>query len=75
MKKRMFLILIVLFASFATTMAQMKVSGTVTDPDGSSIPGASIVQKGTTNGTTTDADGKFAINVSAKLFCRFRLLV
>ena len=65
MKKRMFLILIVLFASFATTMAQMKVSGTVTDPDGSSIPGASIVQKGTTNGTTTDADGKFAINVSA----------
>jgi TonB-linked SusC/RagA family outer membrane protein len=65
MKKRMFLILIVLFASFATTMAQMKVSGTVTDPDGSSIPGASIVQKGTTNGTTTDADGKFAITVSA----------
>ncbi|MEI6139111.1 MAG: SusC/RagA family TonB-linked outer membrane protein [Mariniphaga sp.] len=65
MKKRMFLILIVLFASFATTMAQMKVSGTVTDPDGSSIPGASIVQKGTTNGTTTDAEGKFAINVSA----------
>ena len=65
MKKRMFLILIVLFASFATTMAQMKVSGTVTDPDGSSIPGASIVQKGTTNGTTTDADGKFAINVNS----------
>ncbi len=65
MKKRMFLILIVLFASFATTMAQMKVSGTVTDPDGSSIPGASIVQKGTTNGTTTDAEGKFAINVNS----------
>ena len=65
MKKRLYLIMIVLFASFSGVMAQVKVSGTVTDPDGISIPGVSVVQKGTTNGTTTDADGKYAVSVSS----------
>ena len=65
MKKRFFLVLIVLLASFVTTMAQVKVSGTITDPDGASIPGASVVQKGTTNGTTTNVDGKFNLTVSS----------
>ena len=65
MKKRLYLIMIVLFASFSGVMAQVKVSGTVTDPDGVSIPGVSVVQKGTTNGTTTDADGKYSISVSS----------
>ena len=57
--------MIVLFASFSGAMAQVKVSGTVTDPDGISIPGVSVVQKGTTNGTTTDADGKYTLSVSS----------
>ncbi len=65
MKKRLYLIMIVLFASFSGVLAQVKVSGTVTDPDGISMPGVSVVQKGTTNGTTTDADGKYAVSVSA----------
>ncbi len=65
MKKRLYLILIVLFASFSGVMAQVKVSGTVTDPEGISIPGVSVVQKGTTNGTTTDADGKYSLSVSS----------
>jgi CarboxypepD_reg-like domain len=65
MKKRLYLIMIVLFASFSSVLAQVKVSGTVTDPDGISIPGVSVVQKGTTNGTTTDADGKYAVSVSS----------
>jgi TonB-linked SusC/RagA family outer membrane protein len=40
------------------------VSGTVTaSDDNSGIPGASILIKGTTNGTTTDADGKFTLRV------------
>ncbi|WP_414003799.1 TonB-dependent receptor [Maribacter sp. 2304DJ31-5] len=37
------------------------VSGTVTDENGSPLPGASIVEKGTTNGTQTDFDGNFSI--------------
>ena len=65
MKKRMYVILILLFASFASAMAQVKVSGTVTDPDGSKIPGVSVVQKGTTIGTSTDNDGKFSLNLNS----------
>ncbi len=65
MKKKLLLILIVLLASFAGVMAQIKVSGTVTDPDGSSIPGAAIIQKGTTIGTTSNMEGKYSISVSS----------
>ncbi|MDG2492715.1 MAG: SusC/RagA family TonB-linked outer membrane protein [Flavobacteriaceae bacterium] len=40
------------------------VSGTVTSEDGP-LPGATVVVKGTTNGTTTDFDGNFTIAASA----------
>ena len=65
MKKRLYFILILLFASFASAMAQVKVSGTVTDPDGSNIPGVSVIQKGTTIGTSTDINGKFTLNLNS----------
>lgn len=42
---------------------QNTVTGTVTDNTGAPLPGASVVQKGTTNGTQTDFDGNFSIDV------------
>lgn len=40
------------------------ITGTITASDGTgSIPGANIVIKGTTNGTTTGADGKFTLQI------------
>ncbi len=42
--------------------AQGTVTGTVTDPDGLPILGASVVVKNTTNGTSTDFDGKYVLN-------------
>jgi len=39
-------------------------SGQVKDEDGSPIPGVNIVVKGTTAGTSTDSDGKFAITAA-----------
>ncbi|MEQ9221764.1 MAG: TonB-dependent receptor [Cyclobacteriaceae bacterium] len=42
---------------------QLSVSGTVTDENGEGLPGASILEKGTTNGTITDVDGNFSLNV------------
>jgi TonB-linked SusC/RagA family outer membrane protein len=63
MKKKMYLILIVLFTSFATVMAQMKVSGTITDSDGNALPGVSVVVKGTTTGTNSDMNGGYTITV------------
>ena len=42
--------------------ATKKITGTVVDAQGPVI-GASVVEKGTTNGTVTDFDGNFSLNV------------
>ena len=42
---------------------QQAVSGTVKDDTGAGVPGVSIIEKGTTNGTVTDVDGNFALSV------------
>lgn len=44
---------------------QSSVSGTITDASGTPLPGASIVEKGTTNGTQTDFDGNYEITLGA----------
>ena len=46
-------------------MAQSAVKGTVNDDSGEPIIGASVVEKGTTNGTVTDFDGNFSLNVKS----------
>lgn len=40
------------------------VAGVVVDANGEPVIGANVVEKGTTNGTITDADGKFSLNVA-----------
>ena len=40
-----------------------KVTGTVTEKDGTPIPGVNVVVTGTTQGTTTDIAGKYSIEV------------
>ena len=68
----MYLILFVLLISSAYVMAQVRVSGTVKDADGLVLPGVSIVQVGTTVGTTTDLNGNFSLNAtSANAVLRF----
>lgn len=58
--------LAVLFAllSFGASFAQTSVSGRVlAQDDGAALPGVNILIKGTTNGTITDSQGNFSINV------------
>ncbi len=43
---------------------ERQISGTVRDENGTPLPGASIVEKGTTNGTESDFDGNFSITVT-----------
>lgn len=43
---------------------QQTISGTVTDGTGTPLPGASIVEQGTSNGIQTDFDGNFTLKVS-----------
>ena len=50
-----------LFILLTTTglMAQSRsISGQISGPDGGALPGVSVVLKGTSRGTTTDADGR-----------------
>ena len=44
--------------------AQIKVTGKIVDQTGESLIGVSITQKGTTNGTASDIDGNFTLQVS-----------
>ncbi len=46
---------------FCSMQSVAQVTGTVNGDDGTSLPGVSVVVKGTTTGTTTDADGKYSI--------------
>ena len=61
----MFVFLALLVTACLTSRSQTKLSGTVRDSEGNNIQGVSIVQKGTTNGTTTDLVGHFAISVNS----------
>ena len=45
------------------TAAGRRVSGVVTDASGAPLIGAAILVKGTTNGASTDVDGKFAFEL------------
>lgn len=44
-------------------VSQRLITGTVTDENNEPVIGANIVEKGTTNGTVTDIDGKFSLQV------------
>lgn len=48
-----------------TSINQQKriITGTVVDPNGEAVIGANVLVKGTTNGTITDIDGKFSLEV------------
>jgi hypothetical protein len=39
------------------------VTGTVSDETGAGMPGVNVLVKGTTNGTVTDVEGKYSLNV------------
>ncbi|HET7180143.1 MAG TPA: carboxypeptidase-like regulatory domain-containing protein, partial [Chryseosolibacter sp.] len=42
----------------------IEVSGVVTDENDQPLPGVNVIERGTTNGTTTDADGHFTLQVT-----------
>ena len=61
MKRNIFLLMLCLFGLIGA-MAQTKTAtGVVTDQAGEAVIGASVIVKGTTNGTITDLDGKFTL--------------
>ncbi len=67
MRKKLLFSFILLLACFATAVAQITVTGTVTSSeDGEPIPGASVTVRGTTIGTVTDFEGTYSIEVPSE---------
>ena len=67
MKKLTLFLICILFAGIQIVNAQVKsISGTVSSKeDGASIPGVSVMVKGTTLGSVTDLDGKYTLSAPA----------
>ncbi len=54
-----------LLALSATAQTGLPITGTVTDAtDGSTLPGVTVLEEGTTSGTVTDVDGAFQLTVT-----------
>ncbi|MBO2543180.1 TonB-dependent receptor [Salegentibacter sp. BDJ18] len=76
MKKTLFFLLIILiyqggiFAQGSTAL----VRGTVTDNSGMPIPGVNVIEKGTDNGTVTNFDGQFSIDVPTDAYLQFSFI-
>ena len=56
------LMLLIAFEGYAQTTT---ITGVVKDFDGELLPGVNVIEKGTTNGTITDIDGRYSISVPA----------
>ena len=56
---------VLLFTSMAVHAQQHSVKGTVVDQNGLPVIGMTVLEQGTGNGTTTDADGNWQLNVSS----------
>jgi iron complex outermembrane receptor protein len=61
MKKKLLLLLFLLTPLL--TYAQHKISGSVKDAAGMAIPGVQVQEKNTNNGTLTDMEGNFNMEV------------
>lgn len=65
MRNRLISCLLLLLFAGASALAQTKtISGVVVDSNGEPVIGAGVLEKGTTNGVSTDLDGVFSIRAS-----------
>lgn len=55
--------LFLLLFSSTVLLAQKEVTGSVKDNSGANLPGVNVLEKGSSNGTSTDFDGNFKIKV------------
>lgn len=52
---------LLMFCSLIYAQNKVTASGTIVDETGSPVVGATIMEKGTANGTVTDIDGNFSL--------------
>ena len=59
---RRLLLLLLIFPCFL--FAQTTLTGKISDPNGNTVPFANVIEKGTSNGVTSDIEGNFSISVA-----------
>ena len=62
--QKLTLSLVILVTFTSAIIAQNSVSGRVADSEGNGLIGASVLVKGSTDGTITDLDGNFTLNIA-----------
>lgn len=73
MKKLLLMTSAMMLVAF-TALAQKTVTGVVSDDSGIPLPGASVVEKGTSNGVSTDFDGNYSIEVAEGAVLEFSFI-
>jgi TonB-linked SusC/RagA family outer membrane protein len=70
--KKIPIFLILLIVSFGVFAQNITVEGVITtSTDGQALPGATIIEKGTSNGTITNIEGYYKITVSSEAVLQF----
>ncbi len=64
--KYFFILLITILSTLNISKAQRSVTGKVTDESGNALPGVSVLEQGTTNGTITLSNGTYSIKINSK---------
>lgn len=58
------IVAVVVFLYISAGVYAKAISGKVTDPTGEPVIGATVMEQGTSNGTVTDYDGQFTLNIT-----------
>ena len=61
MKRTFFLLILFVLFSLLSLAQELSVSGTVIDENNEPLPGVNVLEEGTTNGVTTDVNGRYNI--------------
>src|SRR5687768_699495 len=63
--RKLFLFTIAIVLSASHVLAQRTITGKITDDKGNPLPNVSVIVKGSTSGTTSNADGMYSLTVPA----------
>ena len=74
MQKKLLILTMSLLLSGVAFGQKKAISGVVLDDKQQPLISATVLEKGTTNGTTTDVDGKFVLNVSENAIIEIRFV-
>ncbi|HEX8329474.1 MAG TPA: TonB-dependent receptor [Hymenobacter sp.] len=62
--KNLILLVLLMLAGFSATAQKITVSGRVVGAAGEALPGSTVLERGTSNGTSTGSTGEFSLSVS-----------